>query len=110
MSNSKNIKAFTDFRDGMNSVGNFWNRIEPFPTLQAKLLGYSLDALTAELFENLLEYRFSETGSNDFILEQETAFSMSMFLQKLEGKVYFTSKFMVFLNRFKKFNIIKTLL
>jgi len=70
----------------MNAIGNLWNLIEPTKELPSILLGVSDDVLSSETIERLLHYNFSESGSNRYELEQETAFCFSIFLQKLEGE------------------------
>jgi len=81
------MKAFSDFKDGLNQIGNLWNVLEPWAEIQSKLLGTSNDAMTPDIIEELLEYNFSVHGSNKFALEQQTVFSLSLYLQKLQGKI-----------------------
>jgi hypothetical protein len=56
------MKAFIDFKAGLNSVGNLWNTIEPFPELQLQLLGHKEEILTADSLISLIDFKFSEEG------------------------------------------------
>ena len=85
MFNSRNIKAFDDFKSGLKFIGHFWDWVQLHRNLLANLLLLTDEVLTANTVQDLLEYEFSEPGTNRFTLEQETAFSLTMFLSNLKS-------------------------
>jgi len=68
-------------------LAGFGTGLSHFTALQEKLFAATVETLTAEAFEGLLEFDYSEEGTNKFHKKQETAFSVSMFLCKLEGNL-----------------------
>lgn len=75
---------YTQFLEGMNSIGNFGNVVMEHEEVFAAILGNKQPKLTSVMFMSLYELFRSEEGSNKRKQEDDTVYCFELFIKDLE--------------------------
>jgi len=71
-------------------VGNLWQKLSSAGRFVYDILCASENKLTSDSIKNMVNFKYSEVGSNRREREEETAYSFSLYLEQLECELFFT--------------------
>jgi len=76
-----------EFSLGLNLVGGLWSLMVTHAQAFASVMCTSQQPLTRNRLRSLYKINWSERGSNNYHLEEQTVFSWSLYLQSVEGEL-----------------------